>query len=93
MHWSELVGGDLVISPPHVWQKRFNKSGIAVTPRIDAPVEPTVLAALERFDDYRLAERPCAVRHVPPTRGAVHRHTTIWTHRSGFMLPNPMAPD
>jgi transaldolase len=22
MHWSELIGGDVVISPPHVWQKR-----------------------------------------------------------------------
>ena len=26
MHWSELIGGDVVISPPHAWQKRFNKS-------------------------------------------------------------------
>ena len=25
MHWSELVGGDVVISPPYPWQVRINK--------------------------------------------------------------------
>ena len=25
MHWSEFIGGDVVISPPHAWQKRFNQ--------------------------------------------------------------------
>src|ERR1700694_3608397 len=24
MHWSEFIGGDVVISPPHKWQVRFN---------------------------------------------------------------------
>jgi len=46
LHWSELIGGDVVISPPHVWQKRFNRSGISVATRIDTPVAPEVLAAL-----------------------------------------------
>src|SRR5579864_3780011 len=26
MHWSELIGGDVVISPPYSWQVRFNAS-------------------------------------------------------------------
>src|SRR3984885_13512115 len=26
MHWSEFIGGDLVISPPYSWQVRFNAS-------------------------------------------------------------------
>src|SRR4029079_5005091 len=53
MHWSELIGGDVVISPPHAWQKRFNKSGITVERRIDTLVPPGVLTALDRFADYR----------------------------------------
>ena len=30
MHWSELIGGDVVISPPHAWQKRFNACDVGV---------------------------------------------------------------
>jgi transaldolase len=98
MHWSEMVGGDLVISPPHVWQKRFNKSGIAVTPRIDAPVEPTVLAALEKFEDYRRASTERGLSRAefdtfPPTRrtlrqfiGACH---DLDAQVRELMLPNP----
>jgi transaldolase len=55
MHWSELVGGDVVISPPFAWQTRFNRSGIVPRPRIDAPVEPRMLAELEHFADFRRA--------------------------------------
>jgi transaldolase len=48
MHWSELIGGDIVISPPFGWQKRLNTSGIAPTPRIDVPVDPRIVDALYR---------------------------------------------
>lgn len=46
MHWSELVGGDLVVSPPFEWQKRINESELTGQPRIDVPVEPRILDAL-----------------------------------------------
>jgi len=56
MHWSQLVGGDVVISPPHAWQARINASGIAAVPRIDEPVEPRIVGELqERFPDFRRA--------------------------------------
>src|SRR5262249_28522968 len=38
MHWSEFIGGDVVISPPYKWQRRFNASDIEVIPRIAKPV-------------------------------------------------------
>ncbi|MCZ4496788.1 MAG: talB, partial [Thermoleophilia bacterium] len=54
MHWSQLVGGDVVISPPFGWQQRLNASGIEPTPRIDEPVDEGVLAALlEHFAEFR----------------------------------------
>src|SRR4029077_10005943 len=28
MHWSEFIGGDVVISPPYAWQVRFNASDV-----------------------------------------------------------------
>ena len=56
MHWSQLIGADAVISPPSVWQKRFNASGIEVRPRIDDPVDPKVVdELLEHFSDFRRA--------------------------------------
>jgi transaldolase len=56
MHWSELIGGDIVISPPSAWQKRFVASDIAVHPRIDVPVPPHIVDDLHRrFADFRRA--------------------------------------
>lgn len=56
MHWSQLVGGDVVISPPFDWQVKLNASGIEPLPRIDEPVADAVLNTLyERFPDFRRA--------------------------------------
>ena len=40
MHWSEFIGGDIVISPPFRWQQRYNASDVSVENRIDRPVPP-----------------------------------------------------
>lgn len=56
MHWSELVGGDVVISPPYSWQVRFNASDIEPRARIDEPVPPKMVEELSRkFADFRRA--------------------------------------
>lgn len=48
MHWSEFIGGDVVISPPHKWQARFNASDVKCENRIDIPVDPKIVSDLER---------------------------------------------
>lgn len=56
LHWSEFIGGDVVISPPFEWQNRFNASDVRVEPRMDTPVDGRVLEELERkFEDFRRA--------------------------------------
>jgi transaldolase len=56
MHWSEFIGGEVVISPPYSWQVRFNASDIEVRPRIDEPVRAKVVEELIRkFPDFRRA--------------------------------------
>jgi len=56
MHWSEFIGGDVVISPPCSWQRRYNASDIPVIARIDKPVEPKIVDELSRkFMDFRRA--------------------------------------
>jgi transaldolase len=58
-HWTEFVGGDIVITMPSAWQKRFNASGVGVTPRIDVPVDPAILRELEsHYADFRRAYEP-----------------------------------
>ena len=56
MHWSEFIGGDVVVSPPFAWQKRFNTSGISAFPRMDDPVDPRVVEALySHLAEFRTA--------------------------------------
>jgi transaldolase len=53
MHWSEFIGGDVVISPPYSWQVRYNASDIEPIARMDNPVDPRIVRALtEKFPDF-----------------------------------------
>lgn len=49
LHWSELIGGDVVISPPFAWQEKANASGISGEARMHTPVDADVLAELRRI--------------------------------------------
>src|SRR5665648_193297 len=56
MQWSELVGGDLVVSPPFTWQQKFNASGINPISRIDEPVDPRIIKTLSaKIPDFNRA--------------------------------------
>lgn len=55
-HWSEFIGGDVVISPPYLWQMRYNASDVTVENRMDNPMDPAIIAELEKkFVDFRRA--------------------------------------
>ncbi|MCW1065486.1 hypothetical protein OJ615_11050, partial [Streptococcus anginosus] len=58
MHWSELVGGDLVVSPPFAWQKLINDSGYKVVSKIDDEVDPRIMKALLEIPEFRRAYEP-----------------------------------
>ena len=55
MHWSELVGGDVVISPPYPWQVRINKSGLKPDLNsINEPIASRILdPLLENLPEFR----------------------------------------
>ncbi len=56
MHWSEFIGGDVVISPPHKWQVRFNASDIRIVSRINNSVDPRTVSELRsKFPDFERA--------------------------------------
>jgi transaldolase len=59
LHWTELVGGDVVLTMPHSWQVRFNGSGIDPVSRIDVPVDQHLIDDLAaRIPDFRRAYEP-----------------------------------
>ena len=99
MHWSEFIGGDIVISPPYSWQKRYNASDIEVIPRIDRPVDREIVADLsKRFSDFRRAyeENGLAISEFDSfgaTRRTLRQFTAACTDLSilvrDFLIPNP----
>jgi transaldolase len=99
MHWSELIGGDVVISPPYAWQVRLNQSGIEAVPRIDKPVAAEIVEELERkFADFRRAysENGISIAEFDsfgPTRRTLRQFVTACHDLDSVvrdvMLPNP----
>lgn len=55
LQWSELVGGDLVVSPPFDWQLRINENRLPVADRIGEPVPSHVMETLMRLPEFRRA--------------------------------------
>jgi transaldolase len=99
LHWSQFIGGDVVISPPYKWQLRYNASDVAVVPRIDEPVEPGILEELlAKFPDFRRAyeEDGMAVEEfdgygatVRTLRQFIAGTQELASLIRDFMLPNP----
>jgi transaldolase len=98
-HWSELIGGDVVITMPSSWQKRFNASSIEVRPRIDDPVDPDIVAELSRaFPDFVRALEPDGLSiaefdtfgpTVRTLRAFVGSYHDLLHAVSDALLPNP----
>jgi transaldolase len=98
-HWSELIGGDVVITLPSSWQKRFNASSIEVRPRIDDPVDPDIVAELSRaFPDFVRALEPDGLSiaefdtfgpTVRTLRAFVGSYHDLLHAVSDALLPNP----
>jgi len=99
MHWSELIGGDVVISPPYSWQVRFNASDIEPRSRIDEPVPPKMVEELSRkFADFRRAytEDGLAIAEFDsfgPTRRTLRQFIAACHDLDGLvrdiLIPNP----
>jgi transaldolase len=100
LHWSELIGGDVVLTIPYKWQKLFNASQIEVKPRFDDPVPEWALEELARLDDFRRAYEPDgmsveefdaygATRRT--LRGFIASYQDLVATVRDFMLPNPDA--
>jgi transaldolase len=99
MHWSEFIGGDVVISPPCSWQRRFNASDVEVVPRIDRPVDPKIVdTLLKKFPDFERAYTEDGLSHAEfdtfgSTRRTLRGFIAACAEINGMIrdiiLPNP----
>jgi transaldolase len=55
LQWAELVGGDLVVSPPFAWQELINAGGLSAEERIGVPVAAAILDELRSLSEFRRA--------------------------------------
>jgi transaldolase len=99
LHWSEFIGGDVIISPPFEWQVRFNNSGVEVINRMDTPVHQEILDELcTKFVDFRKAfeENGMSVQEFDEygaTRRTLRQFCNATDDIAGLirdkMIPNP----
>jgi transaldolase len=99
LHWTELIGGNIVLTIPHAWQRLFNESQIKVAPRMDEPVPEKILGELYRnFPDFRRAydidgmqpwEFDSYGATVRTLRGFIGAYQDLVAVVRDFMLPNP----
>ena len=98
-HWSELIGGDIVLTIPHAYQRLFNSSDVEVLSRIDNPVPDEIVTELyAHFPDFRRAYDPDGMRSeefdsfgatVRTLRGFIASYQDLVAVIRDFMLPNP----
>ena len=99
LHWSQLIGGDIVLTIPYKWQLLFNASDIDVVPRFDDEVPVAILSELEaKLPDFRRAYEPDglsvdefdtfgATRRT--LRGFIASYQDLVAVVRDVMLPNP----
>ena len=99
MHWSEFIGGDLILTIPYDWQLLFNKSDIEVKERMDNPVDEKIIENLySHFEEFRKAydEDGMSVEEfdaygatVRTLRGFIASYHDLQAVIRNFMIPDP----
>jgi transaldolase len=99
LHWTEFVGGEVVLTMPWEWQVKFNQSDVRPTPRMQIPVAAAIVDALyTKIPDFRRAYDPDGLSVAEFDRFGATVRTLRSFHEAwhGFvgqirdlMLPNP----
>jgi transaldolase len=99
LHWSELIGGDVSLTIPYAWQRRFNASAVEVRARFDNPVPPAYVdELLARIPDFGRAYEPdgLAIHEfdgygatVRTLRGFIGSYWDLVRTIDDVLLPNP----
>ena len=99
LHWTELIGGDVTLTMPHQWQRRFNGTSGEVRPRFDEPVPRAYVdELLSKIPDFRRAYEPDGLAidafdtfgaTVRTLRGFIASYWDLVRTIDEILLPNP----
>ena len=99
LHWSEFIGGDLILTIPYKWQLLFNSSDVEVKERMNDPVSPEIIESLySHFEDFRKAYDEDGMTNeefdtygatVRTLRGFITSYHDLQALIRDFMLPDP----
>ncbi len=99
LHWSEFIGGDVVLTIPYEWQLLFNQSEIEVKERMHNPVPAEIVDTLySHFGEFRKAYDEDGLSPekfdtygatVRTLRGFITSYHDLQAFIRDFMLPNP----
>ncbi|MBV6449886.1 MAG: Transaldolase [Anaerolineales bacterium] len=98
-HWSEFIGGELIVSMPYEWQLKANASDIEVKERMSHAVDPQIIQTLyDEIPDFRRAYDEDGMKveefdeygaTVRTLRGFIASAHELTAEVRDFMLPNP----
>ena len=98
-HWSEFVGGDLIVSLPYEWQLKVNACELEVRERMGMSIDSQIVDELyDKIPDFRRAydEDGMTVEEfdtygatVRTLRGFIASVHDLMAEVRDFMLPNP----
>ncbi len=98
-HWSEFIGGDVVLTMPAEWQIKANRSGHDPKARIDHAVNPNIIAELQKkMPDFVRAYEPDGMTisefdTFGPTRRTLRSFVGAWYDFIAIirdvMIPDP----
>lgn len=99
LHWSELIGGDVSLTIPYAWQRRFNASAVDVRPRFSDPAPAAYVdELLARIPDFARAYEPDGLTvdefdtygaTVRTLRGFIGSYWDLVRTIDDIILPNP----
>jgi transaldolase len=98
-HWSEFIGGELIVSLPYEWQLKANASDIEVSERMSTSVDSAIVEKMyEKIPDFRRAYDEDGMTTeqfddygatVRTLRGFITSAHDLMAEVRDFMLPNP----
>lgn len=99
LHWSEFIGGNVILTIPYEWQVLFNKSQVEVKERMNNPVDQKIIDELYALiPDFRRAydEDGMTIQEFDrygatarTLRGFCDHYHELLAIVRDFMIPNP----
>jgi len=99
LHWSELIGGNIIHTIPYKWQLRYNASDVEIKNTTDIEEAPAMIEELSRkFPDFKRAYEPYGMKPeefdiygatVRTLRGFIGGYNQLVDIIRDLMIPNP----